>query len=583
MIPPHHRVLALLCAGFFAGPLLAVELASVSIDGLDEALEANARRQLSLLRTQATPGGNQFSESRLDYLLRLAPRELREGLEPFGYYDAEVKTDLQREGDSVRLRFTVTPGEPVRVRKLDVTMNGEAGSDPAVAANIEAFLPAKGQAFHHGLYEDSKAGITRTLLQRGFFDVEPGRHRVEVTRAEHVADIALDWNSGRRYRFGPARFEGQQLEVSLLEILVPWQDGQVYDQDQLLALQKTLADLDYFAGVDIQPLPGEASDGRVPIQVSLVPAKRNIYSLGLRLGSDSGAGVSASLERRWLNARGHKLLAVANLAQRKSDITAQYRIPAFSGSEGWYALRTTVTKEQFDDITTQTFEVALSRTGHWHGWDVVAGLDAKRERYDSLLGTGERDFSTLVYPSLRGEWKQADDDNTPLHARGVVFEARAGLQALGSDINFLQLRAEGRYIRAVGERNRLLLRGELGSTFSNRFDQFPPSLRFYAGGDHSIRGFGYKEIGQRLGDVVVGGRHLAVASAEFERMFTPTWGAAVFVDAGDAWDEDFKAEIGVGIGLRWRSPVGPVRVDLGHGLDNADQTIRLHVSLGPDL
>ena len=86
-----------------------------------------------------------------------------------------------------------------------------------------------------------------------------------------------------------------------------------------------------------------------------------------------------------------------------------------------------------------------------------------------------------------------------------------------------------------------------------------------------------------MGELSRARRDVAVASAEFERMFTPTWGAAVFVDAGDAWDEDFKAEIGVGIGLRWRSPVGPVRVDLGHGLENSDQAIRLHVSLGPDL
>ncbi|MGH8500845.1 MAG: autotransporter assembly complex protein TamA, partial [Methylococcales bacterium] len=162
------------------------------------------------------------------------------------------------------------------------------------------------------------------------------------------------------------------------------------------------------------------------------------------------------------------------------------------------------------------------------------------------------------------------------------LEARTGAKAIGSDIDFVQLRAEANYIRAIGANNRILLRGELGTTFSDDFALFPPSQRFYAGGDHSIRGYGYREIGEGVG-AIVGGQHIAVASIEFEHMFTPSWGAAAFVDAGDAFDEQFKTNVGVGLGLRWRSPVGPIRFDLARGLNEPDQSIRLHISLGPDL
>jgi translocation and assembly module TamA len=108
-------------------------------------------------------------------------------------------------------------------------------------------------------------------------------------------------------------------------------------------------------------------------------------------------------------------------------------------------------------------------------------------------------------------------------------------------------------------------------------------MRFYAGGDKSIRGFDYQEIGVSEGGEIVGGKYLAVASAEFEHMFTPVWGAAVFIDAGDAFDEDFVVHYGIGAGLRWRSPVGPVRVDIAHGFEQPEEGVRLHISIGPDL
>ena len=148
-------------------------------------------------------------------------------------------------------------------------------------------------------------------------------------------------------------------------------------------------------------------------------------------------------------------------------------------------------------------------------------------------------------------------------------------------------------MRSLNWRNRILLRAELGTTITDDFAQFPPLLRFYAGGDQSVRGYGYRDIGQYFTGVdgrryVFGGKHLVVASVEFERMFTREWGGAVFVDAGDAFDDfesdAFEMQLGVGVGVRWRSPVGPVRLDLAHGLgDDAQNAIRLHLTIGPDL
>ncbi|MEO8742502.1 MAG: BamA/TamA family outer membrane protein, partial [Lysobacteraceae bacterium] len=160
---------------------------------------------------------------------------------------------------------------------------------------------------------------------------------------------------------------------------------------------------------------------------------------------------------------------------------------------------------------------------------------------------------------------------------------RGGSTAIGSDVSFVQARVQASFVRSFGHRNRLLLRGEIGRTFTGNFDQLPPSLRFFAGGDRSVRGYGYQEIGPRVNGKNIGGRNLAVFSIEGEHRITQTWGAAAFVDAGDAFNASPHAHVGIGVGLRWRSPVGPVRIDIAHGLNDPQSPLRLHLNIGPDL
>ena len=558
---------------------LGADLQPLQLTGLDAELATNVRAHLSL-ESMSAAQRTRVSETRLSYLLRVAPDEARQGLEPYGYYDAVITPEVIRDGDKVTVRLAVVLGEPVRVRALDVAVSAPGADDDLVAQRVAGFMPRVGDVFQSAVYEANKAAIARALGERGYFDGQLRARRVEVTRADHTADIALAWDSGVRYRLGAVTFVGQQLRDGVLDPLVPWTAGEPFDQQRLLELQQSLLDTDFFSGIELQPAPEKAVDHVVPMTVTLVPAKRSVYNLGLRYGTDSGAGINARLERRWLNDRGHKLLLDLNIAQFKSNFTTQYKIPAFRWLDGWLTYQASLREEQIQDLSTQTVDLAVTRSGRWRRWNLLAGLNYKRERADSL-SNDQHDYYTVVFPSVWGQWKTSDNPNTPRRALGLTVEARAGSASLGSDVDFLQVRAEGRWIRGLGASNRLLLRGELGTTVVDDFSLLPPSLRFYAGGDHSVRGFGYKEIGTVDGDLF-GGKHLAVASAEFEHMFTPVWGAAVFIDAGDAFDDRFDAHVGVGAGLRWRSPVGPVRVDIASDVSESDPGLRLHVSVGPD-
>ena len=580
-MPRPLALFAFLLAGLGPAVAGAAELAAVEIAGLDPLLEANVRARLSLERMSPAQR-RQLSELRLDDLLRIAPQEIRESLEPFGFYDPAVELRSRREGDRVTVTVQVSPGLPVTVRALALEVDGPAREDADIAARLRAFVPQPGQVLDHRNYEASKALIARGLAEHGFFDAELGTHRVEVTRAEHAADIALGWRSGMRYRFGTVRFEGQPLNAGVLDPLVPWKRGEPFDQAQLLALQKSLAETDYFGGITLAPQPEAAVEGEVPVQVTLVPAKRSVYRAGLRYGTDAGAGVTGRVERRYLNRRGHKALVDLSLAQRDRQLLAQYRIPAFAWLDGWYAFTLDVREEEIDDLTSQYVNLSATRSGRWREWDLLAGLNFKRERFDAL-DAQRLDYATVIYPALWGRWKRGDDPNLPRRGQALAVEVRAASRSAGSTVDFVQARAQGDWILAFGADNRLLLRGELGATYSPDFQDMPPSLRFYAGGDRSVRGFGYKAIGPEVDGRVYGGRYLAVASVEFEHMLTPEWGGAVFVDAGDAFDDGFDPKVGIGAGLRWRSPIGPVRVDLAHGIGDGGDPVRLHVRVGPDL
>jgi translocation and assembly module TamA len=591
---PMSSARLLLCAllGLMPAAAGALELRSVEVRGLtDEEMHDNVDDALSLQRLNPNRR-ERLTESRLAYLLRRAPGEVRGALEPFGHYEPTIATDVRREGALVDVVVTVDPGEPVRVTTRDLALRGPAASDGALMRRLERFRPREGQPFHHGVYEDGKAAMDRALAERGYFDAVKAEHRVTVDRGERSAEIALAWESGARYALGEATFEGHAFRPGLLEKLVPWRVGQPFDQAELLALQTSLAELDYFSAIDITTDPSAAGPGRaVPVRIALAPAKRSIYSAGIRYGTDSGLGLTAGLERRWVNDRGHKFRSLASVAERRTDLAAQYRIPAFRWLDGWYTLGASLREEQVDGVESQLVEVIGSRSGKLGDWTLTAAMNFRRERFEDIETGFEHSYSTLVYPSLLAQWARSDDVLYPRRAHGLTLELRGGNTALGSDIDFLQMRAEARWIRALGRRDRILLRAEAGTTISGDYASFPPSLRFHAGGDRSVRGYGYREIGEAQFDpegrrFVVGGRHLVVASAEFERMFDRTWGAAVFVDAGDAFDRagDLDLQTGIGVGLRWRSPVGPVRVDVAHGLgDDAQQSIRLHLNIGPDL
>jgi translocation and assembly module TamA len=579
-----------------AGTAQAARIARVDVQGLDEAMTESVRQSLSVVDAM----DEDVSARRLEYLAGEIEEEVRGALEPFGYYSPTVRIDRSGPDGAAVYTVRIDAGEPVRVRESTVAIEGAGRGDRYLREELAEFEPSRGEVFEHPVYEASKAQISRRLAERGYFDADFEQRRVEVTRAERAADIELVWNSGQRYDLGEIDFVQTPQPVvyeSLLERLVYWEPGTYYHQRRLDRLREALVRLDYFASVDIEVRPEDAVGNDVPVTVTLTPAKRSVYTAGLSYGTDSGGGVSLGVERRYLNMRGHKALAQLDYLQRRKALTLRYRIPAFAWFEGWYTFSAQAADEQTDYVDSRRIDFVASRSGELNEFlTATVAVHALRERWaytaeDVDAGDDapvDYRYATFTFPSIRAEYIDADSRLEPRDGIGATLMMRGGVEGVGSDATFAQVHATARWYRGLDPRSRLILRGEVGRTLvEDPVGALAPSIRFHAGGDRSIRGYAYREVCPRIGpegrQYAIGARNVVTGSVEYERYFTEQWGAAVFVDSGSAFNDSPDWRTGVGIGARWRSPVGPVRVDIARGLDDPDSSFQLYLSLGAEL
>jgi translocation and assembly module TamA len=412
-----------------------------------------------------------------------------------------------------------------------------------------------------------------------------------VRPEDESADVDLAWESGPRYKFGDVRFAGDApFPEQFLQDFVPWKEDAYFNSEQVLNLQQRLVDADYFALVSVQPAIDEKKDGTVPIDILLNRDERTVYSGEVYYSTDFGPGVRVGAQRRWLNKKGHKADIEAEYSQRLQETAIHYQIPRPSREDRSYDFGIAYRDETTDVSRSRNFQLAASRAEkRWHGFTRTIGL--KYLRGDFQLGREEDHLafgnSKLLFAEGSLSRRHVNDRLAPRKGYVTDFGVRLASDALLSDTQVAQTWGRFTWLQPQGDRARIKLRGEVGAMTVGNFDALPPDLRFFAGGDRSVRGFDYHEIGEvDANGIVVGGKYLAVASAEYEYYFLEDWGAAVFVDAGDAFSDRLSLNVGAGVGARWRSPVGPIRVDFGFPVKSNLPTQsgwRLHVQLGPDL
>lgn len=588
--PPH-------CA-----PALAIEL-----HGLQGEFHKNAMAALSLARQQHHA---KLTPRRMKILFDRGEAEIRAALEPFGLYQATVDSEWtalpcdeaararwpQCEDRYWRARFTVTPGEPMRWARVELVLDGEARDDPAFQA-VSRDHPLQPDApMRHGDYTQIKGKLLRLARERGYFQARFTTHEIRVRRQDNRADAVLHLASGPRFRFGKTRFIQHPEDLfdrELLEHYVRYRPGDPFDTETLLAVHGALTASGYFAEAAVVPEP-DTQRHEVPITITLHANKRNLYHAGIGYGSDTGMRGALGWERRYLNRRGHRFATELKAAMggdgdpenHEINATATYFVPIGDPNTRYLAFNAGFQDEASQD---REHQLALLGARHhrpraWRGleWREEMGLEYRYERFS--IGERVDQETAMLMPLVEWRHRRTDHPMSPRNGHQLDLGLRGAVQGLGSDMHFLQTRANSRLIRSRG-RHRLLARGEFGYSVVEDFDRLPESQRFFTGGDQSVRGYRHQSLGERdaNGDVI-GGEYLLAASLEYEYRFLEKWGAAVFYDVGNAFSDwqDYRLHHGTGVGLRWHSPVGPVRVDVASAISEPGQPLRLHITIGPE-
>lgn len=555
---------------------------SVSVTGVDDEIADNIRAHVGISRSHCSvPAGI------LQRRINKTTSEATRALQAYGYYEAKIGIHFEPSGECHTAVIEVEPGRRMQVDRVELVLEGEAAADDMFNHRLRNLPLQEGKALNHGDYSTTKSRIESTAAELGYLDGRFIHSELKILMEPYIAEAVIHYDSGKRYLLGEIEVvqDPAVLREDLVERLLEAPEGDRYEAAQVVAIQDRLGGSGYFREVEARPQLS-APDGRsIPVKVNVKPSERHVFSAALGFATDVGVRSRLGYTNRRWNDRGHRLGGEARLSQVEQGLSANYQIPREHPADEWLRFSAGLRREDLDTFDTRVANLSVNESKR-RPWRIMENRFINLTREDFEVGS-EDNTVTFLIPGVRWSRRVVDDELYPEQGLDLNLEVRGAAQALVSETSFLRTNLHAHYLRTLPLEIRSFIRTDLGAMWVDEFRSLPPSERFFAGGDNSIRGYDFQDLGpvNDVGDVI-GGRYLGIISLELEKYLTGNWGAAVFVDTGNAFGgpgENTGLQTGVGLGLRWRSPVGPVRLDLAHPLDDDNTLIRFHLRVGPDL
>ncbi len=576
----------LLCAALVlahCGGAAAAEVKRVEVELIaPEDVQALLRQHIRILG-----GGEQTlpeNDAARAALTRRMRREVSDLLAAEGYFSPTVRLDRSEAG---RWRVTVEPGARTAVTEVTLSFEGELGESEAgkgevgkddpkrVAALRAAWRLPVGHFFRQADWDEAKQQLLDEVSAHRYVAARIVQSRAEIDPDTATAKLAVTLDSGPPFFLGPLETEGlADLPADFVERYNTLEEGRPYDRDMLLAFQRVLQNTPQLASatVDIERDPSQAA--AAPVRVRVVEAEPKRLGFGTGFSSNTGYRVEATYRDVNLAGAGWELSSGARLEQKRQSAYADIFLPPPRNARYRDSIGASIERSDLEGLWQQTEAVGVARTVRRGNIETKLALRFQREE----LRPDGAEPSSQDALTLNWTWVQRAVDSLldPRTGRVLEFQLGGGTSAASIDQNFFRL--YGRYVhyQPIGEKDNLILRAEGGITLATSRDGVPQDFLFRTGGTQTVRGYAYQSLGVEDGDATVGGRYLGVTSAEYVHWLDQQWGAAFFVDAGDAADsrEEFRLRVGYGAGARWRSPAGPLAVDLAWGQD--DRRLRLH-------
>ncbi|KGQ46066.1 autotransporter assembly complex protein TamA [Gallibacterium anatis] len=517
----------------------------------------------------------------------LASKTIDEALRAVGYFNSKIDCQFVPQPNAKQdlLIASVALNEPVKIAEIEVQLLGDAEKDENFLT-LQKQVPKLGTVLNQGVYDDYKAELEKVALAKGFFDYQFLTHRLAILPSAHEAYWQLAFDSGKRYRYGNIRFQGSQIREDYLRNILAIQSGDPYLINDLSELSTDLSASNWFKSVLVQPNIDKQSK-KVDLDVLVQPRLKNSYEIGIGYGTDVGPRLQFGWNKPWINSRGQSFSSNFYISDPKKTIEATYKIPLLKQPLNYYyEISTGYEEEKKNDTDTSGLTLAILR--YWNretGWQNSFGV---RARYDNFTQANVSNRTLLIYPTAGFNRTRVRGGLFPYWGDSQKITLNWGNKAVGSDVDFYSAIASTSWIRTYAENHRFLTRAEIGYLSTNQFDKIPPVLRFFAGGDRSIRGYGYHKISPKdKNGELTGANRLFTASIEYQYQVKPKWWGAIFYDTGFASDRFAFNDLrkGAGIGVRWNSPIGAVKFDIATPINDKDDSknIQFYIGIGAEL
>lgn len=581
----HSTVFALLVmAGSLAAPA-AQAAYRVEIDAPGD-LKALLEQHLDLSRYKDR---EDLSEDQLKFLIDTVDEQVAQLTSTEGYFSPKTKVTVE-PGATKTIRLAVDPQQRTVVSAAAVDVAGKAASEaPERVSQIKQNwgLPV-GQPFRQADWAKAKEDGLQVLLKKRYPAAKVAQSEARITPEDNDAQLSVQYDSGPGFTLGPLRITGtKRYPNSIIENVNPLQVGEEYSVERLLLLQRQIQNTPYFGNVivSIDDDPLHAQETPVNVQVTEFQTQR--LRTGLGYASDTGAQVQGRYSNYNVFGKAWVFDAQTKIEQRRQYGALDLSMPPDSrsfinGVNGSYD-RTTL-----QGVDLRSMKIGLKRARSLENYDTALTLDYYRDRLQQTDGA-VLPPNTVIQPGQHQalvpgfSWVRRAVDNSIFPRSGHIFSIQTGFAVKGLLTDQTFFRADGRYKHyfPVAKRDVVILRTELGGVFTaGSSAAVPASLLFRAGGNESVRGYSYESIGNSQNGTVYPTKYMVTASAEYQHWISEQWGGALFYDAGTATDSWARRSIkvGVGPGVRYRSPVGTVNLDLAYGVQA--KQFRPHISLG---
>ena len=573
---------AVLCAAVFACAAAALAQKPepkyrLSVEAPTKELRETLSRGLQFARWQSDA---QMTPELLRRLADEALTEARGSLAAQGYFSALVRHSIDLERTPWAVTLHVEPGPRTLVRSVELVFTGLAASDPDAAGLRRdvrrGWRLRPGMPFTQTEWNEARRDAARKLAAWRYPAARVASSRARIDPATHSAALEVTLDSGPPHRFGGIEVRGtKRYPKTAVSNLSPVRPGRTYDREVLELYTRRLLETGYFAGGRVELAPGPAEPDAAPVLATVIEGNSQNIESGVSFNTDAGLRLELShrnvdlFETAW---RGRTQLRLDQLTQE-----ARYELesPPRPGATWWSAFaggKKEVIQNEEDT------ELAAGLAHNWAGAGAPSALLVSAHAEEQRVSGGPPDHRHAVYFGLRFGFRDTDDIVQPRRGYFGLVSAGVAPDALSTQ-GFARGTARATLLVALGRNDDLQLRAEGGIVVASTREGIPSAFLFRTGGDQTVRGYAFESLGVRRGDAVVGGRYLAIGSVEYTHWFAPAWGLAAFVDAGNAWDSgDYAPVFGIGGGARFRTPIGPIRIDAAYGEE--EESWRLHFSVG---